>query len=126
VTPVTLLEELRSVSLISYDVTVKEALTAYGVSIPKTQRLVRMEDSRLQRDAVRLEQDRRNPGHTNWNSLDHPDWLLFEIDANIMLRPKQSDVAAATISPASQRNSVLQMNMGEGIRVALLSYAVLM
>ena len=114
VTPITLLEELRSISPISYDVTVKEALVAYGVSISETQRFVRMEDSRLQGDTLRLEQDRRNPGHLNWNPLDHPDWLLFEIDSNILLRPKQSDVATATIWPPSQENSVLQMNMGEG------------
>jgi hypothetical protein len=115
VTPIALLEELRSISPMPYDVTVKEALTAYGVSIAATQRLARMENSNLQGDALRLEQDRRNLGHTNWDPLQHPDWLLLEIDANITLRPNQSDVAAATIWPPSQDNSVLQMNMGEGI-----------
>ena len=41
-------------------------------------------------------------------------WLLLEIDANIQIRNDQVDVALATISPASQSNSVLQMNMGQG------------
>ncbi|KAI8286949.1 hypothetical protein K4K60_013037 [Colletotrichum sp. SAR11_57] len=42
------------------------------------------------------------------------DWLLLEIEANLLIRPDQVDVALATISPASGNNSVLQMNMGQG------------
>ena len=125
VTPVALLEELRSIVPTSYDMGVKEALTAYGISMTETQRLVRIKDSHLQRNTLRLEQDRINLGHANWNPLDHPDWLLFEIDANLLLRPKQTDVATATIWPPSEENSVLQMNMGEGIRARPSSCSVL-
>ncbi|KAK1447923.1 hypothetical protein CMEL01_09762 [Colletotrichum melonis] len=45
---------------------------------------------------------------------EHPDWLLLEIEANLMIRPDQVDVVLATVSPASGCNSVLQMNMGQG------------
>ncbi|KAK1509356.1 uncharacterized protein CCOS01_15450 [Colletotrichum costaricense] len=55
-----------------------------------------------------------NKGHSNWQPSEHPDWLLLEIEANLMIRPDQVDVALATISPASGCNSVLQMNMGQG------------
>ncbi len=114
VTPVAFLEELRSISPTSYNLVVRKTLTAYAISITESQRFTRMRDSHLQRNTLVLEQDRENRGHTNWNPLDQPDWLLLEIEANILLRPNQSDVATATIWPPSQENSLLQMNMGEG------------
>ena len=46
--------------------------------------------------------------------FENPDWLLLEIDGNILIRRDQVDVALATISPDSRSNSVLQMNMGQG------------
>lgn len=46
----------------------------------------------------------------------YPEWLLLEIDNNILIRPLQVEVAKAIISPQSEENSVLQMNMGKGER----------
>ncbi|KAG4255504.1 hypothetical protein FPRO03_14144 [Fusarium proliferatum] len=51
--------------------------------------------------------------HSNWKPIDHPEWLLLEIDNNLLIRPSQIDVARAIISPSSASNSVLQMNMGQ-------------
>jgi hypothetical protein len=56
----------------------------------------------------------KNPGHVNWKPIEHPGWLLLEIEANILIREDQVDVALATMSPVSRSNSVLQMNMGQG------------
>ncbi|KZP04846.1 hypothetical protein FIBSPDRAFT_1054420 [Athelia psychrophila] len=42
------------------------------------------------------------------------DWLLIQIDGNFQARSIQIEVANEMISPASQENSVLQLNMGEG------------
>ncbi|KAI0290847.1 hypothetical protein B0F90DRAFT_1913825 [Multifurca ochricompacta] len=43
-----------------------------------------------------------------------PDWLLIQIEANILARPIQLTVAREMISPGSKRNISLQLNMGEG------------
>ncbi|KAF3913599.1 hypothetical protein ABW20_dc0110554 [Dactylellina cionopaga] len=59
-------------------------------------------------------EEEKNMGHQNWEPLEFPDWLLLEIDSNILIRPDQVEVAHATIQPASGNNSVLQMNMGQG------------
>jgi len=39
---------------------------------------------------------------------------LIEIEANVMIRPEQYNVAVEMISPASQQSTVLQLNMGKG------------
>lgn len=49
-----------------------------------------------------------------WEPLDNPDWLLIEIDADFSIRPDQANMAAEMIKPHGNRNSVMQLNMGEG------------
>ncbi|WEW59693.1 hypothetical protein PRK78_005173 [Emydomyces testavorans] len=114
ITPVTLLEQLRSSSKTSFGKHMKEILTAYAVSIVSLQRTLRMEDARLRKSHQRLTDELKNVPHINWNPVDHPDWVLLEIEADITIRQDQVDVARATISPSSGANSVLQMNMGQG------------
>jgi hypothetical protein len=114
ITPVTLLEQLRSTSNHVFGDHMKEGLISYAVSITMLQRLLRMKDAHSKHDYRKLREEQRNPGHGNWQPLNYPDWLLLEIDANIIIRNEQVDVAFATISPASGSNSVLQMNMGQG------------
>ena len=114
ITPVTLLEQLRSTSACVFGDGMKENLVAYAVSITVLQRLLRIEDAHLKRNEQTLVEEQKNSGHENWQPRKNPDWLLLEIDANILIRPDQVDVAIATISPASRSNSVLQMNMGQG------------
>jgi Protein of unknown function (DUF3638) len=114
ITPVTLLEQLRSTSAMKFGDGMKQSFVAYATLIAVLQRLLRIEDAYLKRDSQRLREEMENLGHSNWDPLRHPDWLLLEIDANILIRHDQIDVAIATISPASGSNSVLQMNMGQG------------
>ncbi|KAI9765237.1 MAG: hypothetical protein M1840_007729 [Geoglossum simile] len=114
ITPVTVLEQLRSTSTSIFGDRMKESLTMYALSITALQRLMRMEDAHLKGNTQRLLDEQENTGHSNWDPLKHPDWLLLEIDANILIRHDQVDVAFATISPTSKSNSVLQMNMGQG------------
>ena len=114
ITPVTLLEQLRSTSASVFGDGMKENLVVYAVSITILQRLLRIEDAHLKRNEPTLVEEQKNSGHENWQPRKNPDWLLLEIDANILIRPDQVDVALATISPASRSNSVLQMNMGQG------------
>ncbi|KAL0573927.1 hypothetical protein V5O48_008024 [Marasmius crinis-equi] len=48
------------------------------------------------------------------SALQHPDWVLIQIEANFLARPLQVRVAQEMIRPSSSENSVLQLNMGEG------------
>lgn len=73
-----------------------------------------MEDALLRGNYQLFRDEQLNPGHENWQPTQYPDWLLLEIESNILVRKDQVDVALATISPASGSNSVLQMNMGQG------------
>jgi len=55
-----------------------------------------------------------NPGHQGWDPINYPDWLLLEIENNILIRRLQAQIAWEMISPSSGANSILQLNMGEG------------
>ena len=114
ITPITLLEQLRSTSASKFGAGMKQGLVEYATSITNLQHLLRLEDAYLKGNKQRLLEEQNNDGHGNWQPLETPDWLLVEIDANILIRHDQVDVALATISPASGSNSVLQMNMGQG------------
>lgn len=63
---------------------------------------------------MQKQEEEQNVGHTNWSPQKHPDWLLLEIESSILIRETQVDVARSIASPQSGRNSVLQMNMGQG------------
>jgi len=113
-TPVTLLTELRTTSEVRFGASVKETLVALGLAITKYQRLLRIKDAIDKGRRQQLLVETGHVGHTNWRPLEHVDWLILEIDGNILIRPEQVDVAFATISPASRQNSVLQLLMGKG------------
>ena len=55
-----------------------------------------------------------NPGHRGWDPIHYPDWLLLEVENNILIRRVQAQIAREMISPLSGANSILQLNMGEG------------
>ncbi|KAF6823338.1 hypothetical protein CPLU01_11478 [Colletotrichum plurivorum] len=115
VTTMTLLEQLRSTSSpVTFGKHAKETLLEFGLAITNTQRDLRINDFIRRGDAGRYRDELENQGHSNWQPSEHPDWLLLEIEANLLIRPDQVNVALATISPASGGNSVLQMNMGQG------------
>nr|RBQ90595.1 hypothetical protein FVER53263_09945 [Fusarium verticillioides] len=88
-------------------------MVEYGVLTTRLQRYLRIEDAILRRDDRWLEENFDTEGHSNWNPLKYPEWLLLEIDNNMLIRPIQFEVAHAIISPPSMSNSVLQMNMGQ-------------
>lgn len=114
ITPVTILEQLRSSSNHRFGNNMKESLVWYGVLITTLQRLHRIKHAQLKGDQHKVLEEWRNTGHENWSPLNCLDWLLFEIDSDVLIRREQIDVAHAIISPASGSNLVLQMNMGKG------------
>lgn len=114
ISPVTVLERLRTTAKIRFGVGMKDALIEYGRSITDLQQQLRIDDARMRRNEKAIAEELGHLGHATWNPAQYPDWLLLEIDGNLLIRPHQVDVALSTISPCSGGNSVLQMNMGQG------------
>ncbi|KAF5002203.1 hypothetical protein FDECE_10694, partial [Fusarium decemcellulare] len=92
----------------------RKAVIDMGIEITKLQREIRLNDLALKNISGRYHEEEANEGHSNWSPDEYPDWMLLEIESNMMIRPVQIDVALATMSPDSESNSVLQMNMGQG------------
>ncbi|CBX97993.1 hypothetical protein LEMA_P094020.1 [Plenodomus lingam JN3] len=113
-TSISLLEQLRSRSSSKFGDFVQEAIVAHGILITKLQRLVRIHNALYRGKSNSLSEELGNSGHGNWNPLEWPDWLLLEIDSDILIRQEQVDVAHAIIAPESRNNTVLQLNMGKG------------
>ncbi len=114
ITPITILEQLRSSSDHQFGNGMREGLVLYGLLATALQRLLRIRHAQLKGDHHKLLEEWRNTGHENWSPLMFPDWLLLEIESDLLIRCEQIDVANEIISPASGSNSVLQMNMGKG------------
>ncbi|KAF4949086.1 hypothetical protein FGADI_9160 [Fusarium gaditjirri] len=89
-------------------------------------RYLRVEDAILRRDDGWLEDNFGTEGHSNWNPIEYPEWLLLEIDSDMLIRPIQVEVAQAIISPPSMSNSVLQMNMGQGKTSCIMPMAAIL
>ncbi|UKZ75996.1 hypothetical protein TrVFT333_003692 [Trichoderma virens FT-333] len=114
-TPVELLELLQSRMNNRFGPRMKNSLIVYGCVIAEFQRLRRLRTAILREDQRAIDEELRNTGHQNWDPLkENPDWLLLEIDSNILIRTDQVDVARAIIDPASGENSLVQLNMGRG------------
>ncbi|ATY61665.1 very large low complexity [Cordyceps militaris] len=109
-----MLEQLRLKSYRTFPQPLQQSLVHLGISVTKLQHLLRIEDAQSACDDKRLRGELEVEGHSNWSPTDFPEWLLLEIDNNILIRPLQVDVAKAIVSPQSGQNSVLQMNMGTG------------
>ena len=68
-----------------------------------------------------------NVPHSNWSPSKYPGWLIFEIEHNLTIREVQIKVAEKFMRPIKQKNTVLQLNMGEGksaVIVPMLSIAL--
>ncbi|KAI0848819.1 hypothetical protein F5Y00DRAFT_270020 [Daldinia vernicosa] len=114
ITPITILEQLRTTTKRLFGRGTKEKLLNFAVSITDLQRKMRMQSYQLSKENARYEEERLNVGHRNWRIEEYPDWLLLEVESNLLIRETQVEVALAIISPESQANSVLQLNMGQG------------
>ncbi|OWY51930.1 uncharacterized protein AALT_g12004 [Alternaria alternata] len=79
-----------------------------------SKRLTRIHNALCHDKGKDLQAELGNFGHENWTPLEWPDWLLLEIDSDILIRREQVDVAHAIIAPESRDNTVLQLNMGKG------------
>ncbi|KAK6953357.1 hypothetical protein Daesc_005660 [Daldinia eschscholtzii] len=114
VTLITILEQLRTTARRLFGSGMKEKLLHFALSITNLQRKMRMQSYQRSKETSRYEEERINVGHRNWRVEEYPDWLLLEVESNLLIRETQVEVALAIIAPESQANSVLQLNMGQG------------
>ncbi|POS73886.1 hypothetical protein DHEL01_v207720 [Diaporthe helianthi] len=121
---VTVLEQLRSTEKTCFGAGMKEMLVRFGVTNTELQWLERLRHYQLTQDNAKFEESLRNTGHQNWDPLQRPDWLLVELECDLLIRPEQVQVANAIISPSSGENSVLQMNMGQGKTSCIVPMAI--
>ncbi|RFU36269.1 hypothetical protein B7463_g125, partial [Scytalidium lignicola] len=90
----------------------KDAFLQYGISLTALQRAERLLTTSENR--TDLLSELQNPGHQDWDPLHHPEWLLLEVENNILIRRDQAQISREMMSPSSGENSVLQLNMGLG------------
>ncbi|KAK0877257.1 hypothetical protein LTR87_008871 [Friedmanniomyces endolithicus] len=92
----------------------KDAIVRYGLALTALQRAERLVDVLRAGSETDLANEIRNTGHVNWNPHDFPDSLLLEVESGIMIREVQEEIAGQMRDPHDTRNSVVQLNMGEG------------
>ncbi|KAL8381990.1 hypothetical protein RB595_005988 [Gaeumannomyces hyphopodioides] len=114
ITPMLLLERLSARYRAGLSDAWLRCLVDYAVSLTKLQRAQRMARAADNADMEALARERQNVGQQNWDPFEFPDWLLLEIEMDILIRPLQTLVALAMITPPDARNHVVQLNMGEG------------
>ncbi|KAL6794454.1 hypothetical protein J3E68DRAFT_450980 [Trichoderma sp. SZMC 28012] len=126
-TPIEILCLLQSRADHQFGLGMKKAVIDFGCAITEMQRLIRLRSAVRRNDQRAINEELHNVGHENWNPMDEDaDWLLLEIDSNILIRTDQIDVARAVINPSSGQNSVLQMNMGRGKTSCIMPMAAAM
>jgi len=92
----------------------KEAIVEYAKAVTMVQRAKRI--SKLGRNESEAEREREltNTGRIGWDPMENMDWLLVELESNLLIRSIQAKIAAEMLRPATGCNSVMQLNMGEG------------
>lgn len=109
---ISLLEQLKADKVSRLRKDWRDSLITYSLAISTLQRAQRL-ISCTEND-LELLNELNNPGHRSWDPAHYPEWLLFEIENNLLIRPAQAEIALQMISPSSGANSILQLNMGEG------------
>jgi hypothetical protein len=92
----------------------KQTLVSLGEAISMLQRAERLLHLAKKWDILGFYKESENIGREGWTAMRYPDWLLMEIENNFVIRKIQARVAIEMMSPSSESNSVLQLNMGEG------------
>ena len=92
----------------------KTAFIKYAEGITMVQRAIRISRLTTPEYRAELERELSNSGRIGWDAMSHPDWLLIEVESNILVRQVQAEIASEMLAPSSGQNVVVQLNMGEG------------
>ncbi|KAL2186630.1 hypothetical protein L209DRAFT_711026 [Thermothelomyces heterothallicus CBS 203.75] len=96
----------------------RECLANYALSLSYLQRAQRLvnasSDPSKRTELLREIQTTGTHESDDGNPLVFPENLLLELEQGILIRPVQQSIAAKMRDPPGGRNSVMQLNMGEG------------
>ncbi|KAI0404731.1 hypothetical protein F4802DRAFT_218327 [Xylaria palmicola] len=112
--PILFLQRLSSGEWKFLDPDWRICITRYALALSalqRAERLVRAASLQSDEDFIK---ELKNVGHRTWDPLEHPEWLLLEVESSIIIRDVQEQIASEMIDPRSHCNAVLQLNMGEG------------
>lgn len=90
----------------------KKVMIEYGLAITRLHRAHRLLS--LCDKPVELTEELLHVGHTNWSPWEFPETLLLEAESGIMVREVQEVIAKEMRAPPGGKNTVCQLNMGEG------------
>ncbi|KZF24028.1 hypothetical protein L228DRAFT_218359 [Xylona heveae TC161] len=90
----------------------KETVVAFGTHLTQLQASERL--VQLQNQEADLHKEICSLQPRTWNPLKYPDTLLLEIEGNLRMREAQEEIASMMGHPPGNKNTVMQLNMGEG------------
>ncbi|KAK4182801.1 hypothetical protein QBC35DRAFT_395228 [Podospora australis] len=118
ISPVFLLQRLARAFWDELSMDWRVCLVNYGLSLVYLQRAERLVRASRRRDRqTDLLKELLNMGSHGCNEgdpLTFPESLVLELEQGILIRPVQQEIAAKMRSPPEGKNSVMQLNMGEG------------
>ena len=86
-------------------------LLTLGEAITIRQRARRLLLAGERNDISSVYAELENVGRVGWDSHIRPEWLLIEIENDLLIRPSQAQVALEMLDPSSSSNSLTQLNM---------------
>ncbi|KAF8129798.1 hypothetical protein EV363DRAFT_1219569 [Boletus edulis] len=87
------------------------SLALLALDVQRARRLLQFALDNLEEEFYK---ELENEGCDESDLAKHPDWLLIQLQGNFLIRRVQADIAKEMMSPRSGRNTVMQVNMGEG------------
>ena len=104
----------------------KAVLIEYAEGITMVQRATRISRLTKLKYRAELERELSNSGRVGWDGMSHPDWVLIELESRLLIRQVQAEIASEMLAPSSGKNSVIQLNMGEGkSSVRMSAYSII-
>ena len=103
VTPTSLLGLLATPTCAGLEREWKHVLVDYGLAVSEFQWATRQNNLALAWDENETQPMPKveKPGHRSWDPMEHPDWLLLELENDLLIRRVQADLANEMISPQS-------------------------
>ncbi|KAK6511638.1 hypothetical protein TWF481_000547 [Arthrobotrys musiformis] len=89
-------------------------IACFGEAITWVQRSKRMCKLASQKAVQEIEKEIHGFHGRDWDVNDFIDWLLFEIDSEMLVRPIQATIGLEMMREKKTGNAVMQLNMGEG------------
>ncbi|KAI1615196.1 hypothetical protein EDD36DRAFT_432369 [Exophiala viscosa] len=99
----------------------RHVLISFAREVTAIQRVERIQRHLAVEDDFALQRELANRAHAAWSIEGHPDWLLLEVQNNLLIRPVQISVAYEIMKPD---NGLVLLGMGEGKTSVILPMVV--